>query len=568
MANHVDYNTDKRIIYVTTAPTLVGGDWVVDLDIKIDLYSDGKEDWLSNDTLNKFEFPIRSVGGDDLPGEKSLGATFFLDSGWKLKPYEADHVFNVNGNFYSEDGTSPFVGTSGIYNIMIINTVSSLVDSIVQQQAEIEYASFGGGVTLDAVNGSAGTAYPYGTLQEPVNNLTDAMTIASERGFNTIRVLGNLTIDTSGDYSGMVFIGESQSKSLLTISAGANVLNCEFYDAGINGILDGNTRLKNCLINDLNYVYGFIESCVLASGTIILGGSDIAHFLDCWSGVSGVGTPTIDMGGSGQELSFRNYNGGIKLINKTGIDAVSLDINSGQVILDSTVTNGTIVIRGIGCLTDNSTGDAVVVSHTLLDTESIAGAVWDEPLVDHTLSGSSGDALGNVAAGADPGQIADAVWDEELVDHQLPGSAGEALESAQSPVISGLEAKVDTIQVQTDKLTFDGSNNIQARINDAGVLNNLTPGDVADAVWDVVITNHTTPATFGDAVRRTLGLSKNNLRILSQVYDEDGRLTASTIRIFENATDLENNINHIVEYLMTATYDASGRNINYQVKEN
>ena len=375
MANHVDYDTDKRIIYVTTAPTLVDGDWVVNLDIKIDLYSDGKEDWLSNDALNKFEFPIRSVGGDDLPGEKSLGATFFLDSGWKLRPYEGDHVFKVDGNFYSEDGTSPFVSTSGVYNIMIINTVSSLVDSIVQQQTEIEYASFGGGITLDAVNGNAGTDYPHGTLQEPVNNLTDAMTIATERGFNTIHVLGNLTIDTSGDYSNMIFIGESQGKSLLTISAGANVLNCEIYDARVTGDLDGNIRLENCLIGNINYVSGFLESCVLASGIMTLGGLDIAHLLNCVSGVAGTSTPVIDMGGSGQELSLRNYNGGIKLINKTGLDNVSLDINSGHVILDSTVTNGTIVVRGVGYLTDNSVG-ATVEAHNFISVDSIAEEVW------------------------------------------------------------------------------------------------------------------------------------------------------------------------------------------------
>jgi hypothetical protein len=375
MGIHVDYDTDKRIIYVTTPPSLVDGDWVVDLDIKTDIYSDGKEDWLGNDALNKFYFPVRSVGGDDLPGEKSLGATFFLDSGWKLKPYEADHIFKVDGNFYSEDGTSPFVSTSGIYNIMIINTVSSLVDSIVQQQTEIEYASFGGGVTLDMVNGAAGTDYPCGTLQEPVNNLTDAMTIATERGFHTIFILGNATIDISGDYSGMRFVGESQCRTLITVSAGANVLNCEFYSARITGDFDGNVRLENCVIDTINYVSGFWESCVLTSGTITLGGPNPAQLLNCMSGPVGASIPVIDMGGSGQELSISNYNGAIKLINKTGSDSASLDINSGEIVLDSTVTNGTITIRGVGHLTDNSVG-ATVEAHDLLSIHSISEGVW------------------------------------------------------------------------------------------------------------------------------------------------------------------------------------------------
>ena len=59
MAAHLDYDTDKRIIYGTTAPV----DGEVLLDVQIDLYSDMKEDWLSNSVLNKLKFPLRPVGG-------------------------------------------------------------------------------------------------------------------------------------------------------------------------------------------------------------------------------------------------------------------------------------------------------------------------------------------------------------------------------------------------------------------------------------------------------------------------------------------------------------------------
>ena len=264
MGAHVDYDTDKRIIYVTTAPTLEEGNWIVDIDVKIDIYSDGKEDWLANNSLNKFIFPVRSVGGDTLPGSKALGATFFLDSGWKIRPYEADHVFRVNGNLYSEDGTSPFVQTAGTYNIMVINTVSSLVDSTIQQLSEIEYASFNGGVTLDIIAGTSGIEYPTGTPQQPSSNLTDIMTIATERGFSDIYILGDAIVDNGGDYRNMVFIGESQTKSLLTIESNAQVENCEFYDAHVTGVLDGNSRLKDCLIPSiLKAVDGFSTGVLL-----------------------------------------------------------------------------------------------------------------------------------------------------------------------------------------------------------------------------------------------------------------------------------------------------------------
>ncbi len=377
MGVHVDYDTDKRIIYVTTAPTLTDGDWVVDLDIKTDVYSDGKEDWLANDSLNKFYFPVRSVGGDDLPGEKSLGATFFLDSGWKLKPYEADHVFQVNGNFYSEDGTSPFISTSGIYNIMVINTVSSLVDSIVQQLAEIEYASFGGGVHIDVSSSYAGTNYPVGTPQAPVNNLADAKLIATERGFNTIHLIGDIEF-TNGDVVDAYDIyGEGHSLSSLTFSGDVSADDTIIRNSTVKGALDGNDmHFYNCHVEDLDGLSGMLIDCQLM-GDIVLTGPEDVQFINCVSAVPGTGTPVVDMGGSGRGLGVRAYAGGLKLINLSGNENISVDFVSGQLKLDSTISAGTIVVRGAGIITEEfSTGTATVVDSGLTNPEHVADHVW------------------------------------------------------------------------------------------------------------------------------------------------------------------------------------------------
>jgi isochorismate hydrolase len=60
-----------------------------------------------------------------------------------------------------------------------------------------------------------------------------------------------------------------------------------------------------------------------------------------------------------------------------------------------------------------------------IDSGSIADAVWDEKLADHTGSvESAGYALANVSSGASPALIADAVWDEILSEHT--GSEGSA----------------------------------------------------------------------------------------------------------------------------------------------
>lgn len=241
----------------------------------------------------------------------------------------------------------------------VIRTSSS--SATTQSQLQLEHSVFNGVVTVDITSGSEGTTYPIGTQQQPVNNMADALTIAISRGFDTFSIIGNITLDSGLNYSSKIFIGSSKTKTTITISSSANVLNAEFENATITGTLDGGSKLDTCNVSTLNYVDGFIENCIL-SDTITLTGAGTAHFLNCFSGVPGSTTPTINMGGFGSELAIRNYNGGIKITNHSGTDNVSIDMGSGQVIVDSTVISGTILIRGVTKITDNSTGTAIVDS--------------------------------------------------------------------------------------------------------------------------------------------------------------------------------------------------------------
>lgn len=240
------------------------------------------------------------------------------------------------------------------FGTQIVRTSSS--SATLQELQDIQFASFAGGVWIDTVNGTSGTAFPAGTERQPVDNFTDGLSIASTRGFNRLFVVGDATVDTGLNYTDFVFVGQGKNLSVLTVTAAANVTNCSFIDAEVTGTLDGDSRIEDSVIEDLTFVSGVIERCLLNPGTVTLGGSATAHFIDCASGVPGVSTPIIDCGGSGQALALRNYNGGVELRNKTGSDAVSIDLASGQVVLNSaSVTGtGTIVVRGVGKLVDET----------------------------------------------------------------------------------------------------------------------------------------------------------------------------------------------------------------------
>ena len=298
-------------------------------------------------------------------------------------------IIMVNGYTVTfEDGQYAvnLVGAnSNVGDVVNVNQVSvrSANSAGLQDLSTLLASAYQGVVVLDAIKGQAGTSIPIGTLKTPSNNLQDAVAIAKDNGIGSLRIVGDYTFTTGDVLPGFNVIGHNMTLTQLTVETGADVLQCEFSECHLLGVLDGGSTVERALITDLNYVDGFIHRSVLSSGTITLGAGSAAYFLDCYSGVPGVSTPTIDMNGPGQSLVIRGYNGGVKITNKSGPEPVSIDLNSGQVILTSSVTNGLIVVRGTGKLVDEANNDipsgnfngATIINETV--PYKTALAVWN-----------------------------------------------------------------------------------------------------------------------------------------------------------------------------------------------
>lgn len=399
MGAKATFNHITRIIKLTETPTLEDGEYVVRVDVQRDFYGDQKEDWLAYpDTLRKVRPPFYVQGGQATP-TGALGDTYFKRSDWKIEPYDADHRLIVTGNLFSVDGKSPYIKpTGGTYAVFLESTVSNLVDSTVSEIPEIQYASFNGGVWIDSVDGTAGTEYPIGTPIQPAKYLSDVLTIL-EKGFSTVYALGDLIIDSGADYTALIFIGESPTKTLFTVSSNAVVPRCEFFYATVTGTLDGNAALNNCTVGDLTYIYGEIRECMLTAGEIALGGGSDAVIVDCWTDCveeEMTNIPTVNMGGAGQSLVIRNLNGRVKITNKTGTDDIcSVTLSGGCVALDmTTITEGSLMFSGVGTLRDSITKDYihsgtygnVTIVNELLNTTGITKKVWDEILTGATYN--------------------------------------------------------------------------------------------------------------------------------------------------------------------------------------
>jgi len=351
---------------------------------------------INEEQLFNLQYPklIDANGKDALGGGVFVGITATLQNA--LLAFEARSgpafaqcnvqggnlvAIDVNSNNIDPILTTPYT--------QVIRTSSS--SSTLQELKDIQYSSFSNGVTIDLNSIYSGITYPVGTPRQPVNNFADALDIANIRGFTRIFIIGNAIIDSELNYNGKIFFGESITKSLLIIDSLAQVQECEFNNATIKGTLDGGSTIKDCKVLDLNYVNGIIESSIL-SGTIILDGDAI--ILDCWSDTP-THHPIIDFNNSSTAFAMRNYNGHIEIKNKNGNEPITIDLSSGQVILHNTVTAGNIIIRGIGELINNSTGTTIVNSSFLLNPNSITNAVLNEPVSNHLITGSIGEAIAN-----------------------------------------------------------------------------------------------------------------------------------------------------------------------------
>ena len=220
-------------------------------------------------------------------------------------------------------------------------------------------SAYQGRVVVDVINGQSGQSTPIGTFGKPSNNIPDAVMIASRLGLGEIYIIGNLTLGEGDDVSNLKIIGSAPTLSFINVLTESVTLKTQFERCTLAGVLDGYSTLENSVLWDMAYFSGTMHNIAITDSTIYLNGGASAVLLHCYAATAGNGAPVIDMGGSGQSLTMGNYNGDVKIVNKTGTDDVAIYLNSGRVIVDSTVTSGIIEVYG-GEVTDNSTGECVV----------------------------------------------------------------------------------------------------------------------------------------------------------------------------------------------------------------
>jgi len=114
----VTFDGPNRVIIVNDGESSV--------DIQTDIYSAWKE-WTQLEKNLAFPVALSTIGGEPIGGGLFVGATFFLENGWRIRPFEADGVITFTGNIYTrEEGDNPVTSTIGDWNIQTTFRVSAL----------------------------------------------------------------------------------------------------------------------------------------------------------------------------------------------------------------------------------------------------------------------------------------------------------------------------------------------------------------------------------------------------------------------------------------------------------
>jgi len=203
---------------------------------------------------------------------------------------------------------------------------------------------FDDGIFYDNVNGVSGTAWSVGTEFNPVNNLTDALTIMTRESKSQLILKSSIVLD--------------QDISNIRVSSGNGfTFNCNGYKItgvrishlGVTGVLATGSyvTLDTCKIyNGLTNMRGAILDTFFVDTTpIVLAGKTTID--NCRSGVAGNNSPVFDFSNGDIDLSVRAYSGGIKIINSTNVNNIStFEFIAGKFNFDSSNSKGVFVVRG------------------------------------------------------------------------------------------------------------------------------------------------------------------------------------------------------------------------------
>lgn len=274
----------------------------------------------------------------------------------------------------------------GIYAVNLVGANSNVADVTNVNQVSIRSSNSAGLTFSEAINqqsftdnsvhistteGLPGTRFPRGTPRDPVSNLTDAEFILSEQKLKKITIWDYVVAEPVRDLSGLTVIGDNPSVSWINLISGVPTTGTTFHNISLFGDATGTSTVTQSVIlaGGLTGFSGGFSNCLFL-GDVELDPTDLIPFTSSNCASIGSYRPTFDFANSAHPGHFANWSGNLKLTNVTSGNVITIDMISGSTEVDTTCTGGTILVRGVGQIIDNSSAGCTVDTTYLLQNDS------------------------------------------------------------------------------------------------------------------------------------------------------------------------------------------------------
>jgi len=226
----------------------------------------------------------------------------------------------------------------------------------------------GGQVWIDTVIGTAGTGlYVNGTIDNPVDNISDARTIADLLGLRMFHMLPGSSITLAQSFDNFEFGGAGFQVAL----GGQSVSGTRFFNSvNITGTATGTDRVffQDCVINGATLPIFFARGCRIV-GTMVLADADDYFFDLCFGGASGSSLAIIDFGAAvlNTTVHMTHSANGFEFQNmgQAGTDILIMD-GLGQVTFNANCIGGTATFIGVFNLINN--GSVTITEADIINT--------------------------------------------------------------------------------------------------------------------------------------------------------------------------------------------------------
>jgi hypothetical protein len=215
-----------------------------------------------------------------------------------------------------------------------------------------------GYVYIDTGSAFSGTGFPNGTETQPVNNITDADTIAGNEGLNKFMLRGTVTLTT--DHENWSLDGYNPATDIYTVQSPASVDGSRFERSGILGDLSGDIVATECFVGNAvsttTGISGTFTECGF-DGIIQLVTAGTFQGLRLSSRSASIAAPACILDCNNVPSTVLGIFTGLwRVRNCNQAMPIAFGLDRAQLTLESSVTAGIWLLLGDGEIVDNKTG--------------------------------------------------------------------------------------------------------------------------------------------------------------------------------------------------------------------